>query len=150
MNTVEAEVVERDGRTVLESVEGNAFAYDLGAAGEDHPVRVGERVTVGVRPEDVVLRADADAFEDQHHPTTVDVVEPLGSDNLLYFDVGPRTWTARVSPGFEPESGATVHFSFPREALYVFDEDGTTVESRNLGSPEEARAVARDDGVVNR
>jgi len=80
------------------------------------------------------------------------VVEPLGSDNLLYFDVGSRTWTARVSPGFEPESGTSVYFSFPREALYLFADDGTTVESRNLGDPAEARQVTSDDGdgVVNR
>ena len=151
MDTVEAEVVQREGRKVLKS-EGNAFAYDLGGAGDGHSVGVGDRVTVGVRPEDVVVRADADAFEEQHHTTTVDVIEPLGSDNLLYFDIGPQTWTARVSPGFKPESGATVHFSFPREALYVFDEDGITVESRNLSNPEEARAVARDDsdGILNR
>jgi multiple sugar transport system ATP-binding protein len=154
MNTVEAEVVRRDGRTLLESVTGDAFTYDLDAtadANADHPVEAGDRVTVGVRPEDVVLRAEAAAFEGQHHTTTVDVVEPLGSDNLLYFDVGSRTWTARVSPGFEPESGTSVHFGFPREALYIFDEEGTTVESRNLADPAEARQVTHGDGdgVVN-
>ena len=153
MNTVETEVVRGDGGPRLESVEADAFAYDLDAADDaELPMEIGDRATVGVRPEDVVPRADPEAFEGQHHATTVDVVEPLGSDNLLYFDVGFRTWTARVSPGFEPESGTRVHFSFPREALYLFAEDGTTVESRNLGDPAEARQVTSDDGdgVVNR
>ena len=153
MNTVETEVVRGDGGPRLESIETDAFAYDLDAADDaELPMEIGDRATVGVRPEDVVPRADPGAFEGQHHATTVDVVEPLGSDNLLYFDVGFRTWTARVSPGFEPESGTRVHFSFPREALYLFAEDGTTVESRNLGDPAEARQVTSDDGdgVVNR
>jgi len=148
MNTIEARVEERDGQTVLASTD-DAIVYALGD--DDVSVDVGERVTLGVRPEDVVLRDSADAFETQCHETTVDVVEPLGSDNLLYFRVGPETWTARVSPGFEPDPGSTVHFAFPREALYVFDETGTTVESRDLGHPAETHHVAESgDGVVNR
>jgi len=153
MNTVEGEVVRRDGRMILESSDPDALAYDLSADPEaDLSIDPGERVTIGVRPEDVVLRASPSAFDTQSHSTTVDVVEPLGSDNLLYFDVGSQTWTARVSPGFEPDSGSEVYFSFPREALYVFDEQGQTVESRDLSHPAEMGQVTGDDGdsVVNR
>ena len=149
MNTVEARIEERGGTTVLASTAEDAIVYDLVDGGV--PVDVGERVTLGVRPEDVVLRDSPDAFDTQCHETRVDVVEPLGSDNLLYFDVGPETWTARVSPGFDPNPESTVYFAFPREALYVFDGAGETVESRNLGHPAETHHVAESgDNVVNR
>jgi len=150
MNTVTAEVTERDGRKILTSTEPDAMTYDLSALDAELPLDRGDRVTLGVRPEDVVLRSSADAFDTQSHETTVDVVEPLGSDNLLYFDVGSETWTGRVSPGFNPAPGTTVHFSFPHEALYVFDEAGQTVESRNLGHPVESHQVTGDESVVNR
>jgi multiple sugar transport system ATP-binding protein len=150
INTIEGEVVRRDQRMVVESVEAGAMTYDLSAEGDGSlSLNAGDRVTLGVRPEDVVLRTAASAFGTQSHTTTVDVVEPLGSDNLLYFDVGSRAWTARVSPGFDPELGSEVHFSFPREALYVFDDSGRTIESRDLSHPAEMEQVTGDD-VINR
>lgn len=144
MNTIETEVA-ADG-THLEAA-GGALTYDLGA--DDHPdpdLSPGDRVTVGVRPEDVSVRAAAEAFTDQTHRATVEVVEPLGSDNLLYFDVDGASWTARVSPAFEPEPGDEVAFSFPRDALYLFDDRGVTVESRDLTDPAEAEQVTAADG----
>jgi len=135
MNTIEAEVSE-DG--TLESL-GRSFTYD--PPGDELGLSAGDRVTVGVRPEDVFVRASADALDGQSHPATAAVVEPLGSDNLLYFDVGDKTWTARVSPALEPASGDDMYFSFPREALYVFDDEGVTVDSRNLTDPAESKRV---------
>jgi multiple sugar transport system ATP-binding protein len=141
MNTIEAELA-ADGHT-LES-PGGALTYDL--ADDVRGLSSGDRVTVGVRPEDVSVRASSEAFTDQTHRATAAVVEPLGSDNLLYYEVGERTWTARVSPAFEPDIGDEVYFSFPRDALYLFEETGRNLESRDLTDPAEGERVTAADG----
>jgi multiple sugar transport system ATP-binding protein len=150
MNIIETEVVS-DGNRLESLVEGE-LTYDLSMDEDiDFDLSPSDRVTVGIRPEDVSVRATADAFTDQTHRATVSVVEPLGSDNLLYFDVGDSSWTARVSPAFEPDPGDEVYFSFPRDALYLFDERGVTAESRNLTDPaESARVTTAGDGRAKR
>jgi multiple sugar transport system ATP-binding protein len=141
MNTIDAEVG-ADGWT-LESLDG-AFTYDL--SGDTAGLSAGDRVTVGVRPEDVSVRPTSEAFTSQAHHATASVVEPLGSDNLLYYGLGAETWTARVSPAFEPDTGEEVYVSFPRDALYLFDGAGVNLESRDLTDPAEGERVTAADG----
>ena len=151
MNTIAA-TVGRDEET-LESIDSQALTYDLSTDPRgDLDLSPGDRVTIGVRPEDVSVRASPDAFVDQVHTGTAAVVEPLGSDNLLYYEVGDQTWTARVSPAFEPDPGDEVYFSFPRDALYLFDDAGVTLESRDLTDPAESERVtaAEGEGVSRR
>ena len=144
MNTIDAEVGS-NGRTVG-SLDG-AFSYDLSTdPRDDLELTAGDSVTVGVRPEDVSVRQTPEAFVSQTHRATAGVVEPLGSDNLLYFDFGTETWTARVSPAFEPDPRDSVYFLFPRDALYLFDGTGTTLESRDLTDPAESERVTAADG----
>ena len=136
MNTITAEVTEDNGDVELRSTEREALTYALPAeVGDDLDLTPGDTVTIGVRPEDVRVAVSPNAFDSQSHETTVDVVEPLGSDNLLYLALGETTWTARVPPSFEPPTNETAYLSFPPEALHLFDERGKTVKSRVLTDP---------------
>ena len=136
MNMLESEVAESDGNAELQSAEDGALTYALSAEMTDeYALTPGDRVTIGARPEDVRVAVSPDAFDSQSHETTVDVVEPLGSDNLLYLSLGETTWTARVPPSFEPSTGESAYLSFPPEALHLFDERGETLKSRDLTDP---------------
>jgi len=146
INTIATEVA---GNGVLRSLDGEALSYDLSEDGEtgtgnEHGLGEGAQVTLGVRPEDIIIRDSPDVLTGQTNRATVDVVEELGSDNLLYYDIGDENWTARVSPAFDPEPGDEIYFSFPREALYLFDESEETIESRDLTEPAEGERVAAD------
>jgi multiple sugar transport system ATP-binding protein len=70
---------------------------------------------LGVRPENVLVANDQDGIK-----TTVEVVEPVGSDNYLYLDLGPD-FIARVDSETEPETGDTVHVTFDKDDIHLFD-----------------------------
>ena len=136
MNMLETEITDENESVELQSAEDGALTYALSAEMTDeYALTPGDRVTIGARPEDVRVAVSPDAFDSQSHETAVDVVEPLGSDNLLYLSLGGTTWTARVPPSFEPSTGEGAYLSFPPEALHLFDERGETLKSRDLTDP---------------
>ncbi|KNX38197.1 ABC transporter ATP-binding protein [Luteipulveratus halotolerans] len=91
-----------------------------------HPVErgalsgAGQRVTLGVRPEDLVLNDSAQGI-----PVEVDVVEELGADAYVYGHtlIGDEQlqMIARVDGRTPPEKGATVHFTPKEGHVHLFD-----------------------------
>ena len=80
-------------------------------------------VTLGVRPEDVYLAGGAGRVQS---PTdvatgTIDVVEPMGNEIVLYMTIGSHSVVARVEPQDVPESGAPVEVVFDAAKLHLFD-----------------------------
>jgi ABC-type sugar transport system ATPase subunit len=95
-------------------------------------------VTLGIRPEKLrVQQGGKDADID----LPVRLVEPLGKDTLLYFDIGVERPFIAVSndPGLaEMQDGDRVGLTLTRDCLFLFDPDGRRVEalpdqSRRLG-----------------
>jgi multiple sugar transport system ATP-binding protein len=81
--------------------------------GDRHAVRL------GVRPEHLRLRpAGPGAL-----PVTVSVVEPLGSDTLVYFDFDGSRHVARIAPEETPVAGDTVHLGVALDRAHLFDTD---------------------------
>jgi len=116
--------------------EGGAFAYDLtgGRARAFGDIEGGSYV-LGVRPEDVSV---ADGGAQAAVPATVDVLEPVGSDNYLYLNLGDGSdgfdgddasaFVARVSADVEPAVGERVRVVFEESAVHLFDpRDGDAV-----------------------
>jgi multiple sugar transport system ATP-binding protein len=125
MNFVDCEV--RDGRLVADE-----FDYPLSADLRD-AVRGASRVTLGVRPEDVELVAPD--HEDAALVTTVDVVEPMGDENVVHLSLGDGTMVATVPGMRRVEEGNEVGVSLPESALHLFD--GTTGEALRNRTVEE-------------
>ena len=105
-----------DGETI--TLDGPGFAVTI-----DGHLPDGE-YTLGVRPEDFTV-VDNGAIE-----TTVDVVEPMGSDNFLHLLIeGTEVEiTARVDSDMDVDSGDTVSLSFDSQDAHFFGEDGDRVE----------------------
>lgn len=76
-------------------------------------------VQLGVRPEHLRLGPPGPGTL----PVTVGVVEPLGSDTLVYFDFDGRRQVARVAPEDTPVAGDTVHLGVVLERAHLFDTD---------------------------
>jgi len=70
-------------------------------------------VRLGIRPENV-------RFEDRGLASTVEVIEPVGSDNYVHLDLGP-SFIARVDSNVEPEPGDQVSVVFDEDDILVFD-----------------------------
>jgi multiple sugar transport system ATP-binding protein len=128
------EMAREDGRLV-----GEGVAYPLS---EETRTAIGpdaDRVTIGVRPEDVAVRDRAEG--DHDFPATVDVVEPMGDTHNVYLrfeDGGEDAFVATVSGRRRIEGGEEVVVRIPEDAIHLFDgETGEALRNRNLDAVEE-------------
>jgi multiple sugar transport system ATP-binding protein len=79
-----------------------------------------ERVSVGIRPERLMLGKNAAADWTVHG--LIDVVEMLGSEQYVHFSVDGGTLTARVSRDHPLKVQQTVIFSGAAQHLHLFDD----------------------------
>src|SRR5256885_15395573 len=79
----------------------------------DHPV------TIGMRPEQLHWAAGPEAMLEG----TARVVEPLGSDTLVVFDVAGCELQARLPPRVVRRAGDPVRVAIAPEAIHLFDSD---------------------------
>jgi len=87
--------------------------------------------TLGIRPEHVsAAPAGNGATSDMELP--VRLVEPLGKDTLLYFDLGTERPFVTVSEGIamaELDSGAPLGLTMARDKIFLFGADGQRIRS---------------------
>jgi multiple sugar transport system ATP-binding protein len=97
-----------DGRMV---VHVGALAIEMPCAADAAAPRA---VTVGIRPEDVLVGEGACSAK-------VRLVEPTGHETILALDAGGLALTARMAGGPRVGVGETVAFDLRRERLHLFD-----------------------------
>jgi ABC-type sugar transport system ATPase subunit len=73
----------------------------------------GTAVTVGIRPEDLMIA-------DVGLPATLSHIEDLGAQKLLYLSVGGRDVIAMGSPRTHVQRGASLHLGLREDALSLF------------------------------
>jgi len=77
------------------------------------------RVIVGFRPENVTLAANSgDGFT-----VRTEVIEPLGSDTLVFFSIGASEVVARLPPSTTAAPGKEIHLCIDAEKIHLFDPD---------------------------
>ena len=99
--------------------------YALALPAERQPTMAQRSVIqVGVRPEDLRLGpADGPGM-----PITVAVVEPLGSDTLVYFELDGQRHVARVSPKLAPRTGEKATLVIDAATVHLFNpQDGSVL-----------------------
>jgi len=87
-------------------------------------------LTLGIRPEDAELLTDSDT-------NTIDVeiavIEPLGKEQLFYYELDGERYTASVGGHRSISVGSTVTLRFPEENTYLFDRrTGETIKHQLL------------------
>jgi multiple sugar transport system ATP-binding protein len=91
----------------------------------------GSEVTLGIRPEDIVL---AGSSEPGALPGSVDLVETIGADNYVTLALGQAaTCIIRTSGKTVIQEGEQVHVRFPSEGLHFFDSQGIRVPLHGEG-----------------
>ncbi|WP_436936008.1 ABC transporter ATP-binding protein [Halovenus marina] len=99
-----------------------------------------ERVIMGIRPEDIELQ---DERTRESIEVTVDVVEPLGSNQMLYFELGGKTFTAEVEGYHQIAEGNRILLRFPEHRMHLFDaETEQAIKNREAIEEDEAAAEA--------
>jgi len=88
----------------------------------------GQRVTLGMRPEDVGSATAERATDSPRLQATVDVVEPMGSETYVYVKVAGTTLICRVDAHRIFKEGETVELPVDIQRCHVFDEDGEALK----------------------
>jgi multiple sugar transport system ATP-binding protein len=108
--------VELDGAALV----GEDFEYPISKSTaetvRDSPTT--SKLTLGVRPEDLSI---VDSPGERTIEVTVDVVEPVGSDNYIYAEVAGEEVTIRVPADVKPTVGETVLMQFNEDDIHLFD-----------------------------
>jgi len=98
------------------------FSHDGTAAPLDAALRARLKAAAGkgvfgVRPEHFdVVRGEASEI-----PVQIKLVEPLGSDTLIHFDVAGASAIARIDPSLKPKLGERLFLSPQRDKIHLFD-----------------------------
>ncbi len=130
MNLLSAQVLEHAGKPALQI--GSATLPVLECHAQKLRTRVGQRVLVGIRPQDIYTdrTAPPDAILSEPVPAVVDVVEPHGDRNDVHLLVDGATLIAQLSARIKVNEGDTVALQLHLEYLHLFDPaTGETLEA---------------------
>ncbi len=93
----------------------------------------GKKLTLGIRPEHVQLAATESSIR---LPAVVNIVENLGSENLLHAEIAEnQLLVAKIAAGVAPERNHRLALFLPAEHLYLFDEQENVIPVSPLGAP---------------
>jgi multiple sugar transport system ATP-binding protein len=107
-----------DGRATLTLSSGSKLEAPMNG------VRHGEQVTVGVRPEHILITSEGSL------PGNVEVIEHLGSEVIAYVDVGTgQPLTVKAPPSSRVSVGEAVRLDVRPETAIVFDADGKSLSA---------------------
>ncbi len=126
MNFFEAGVVTSNGTAEL---VGEGFRTKL--SGEQAKIlghHQGKKVLMGVRPEHLGEMSQGETEIKGEIAATVEVVEMMGSEQVLYLAVGNKSFVAKMDASTLVRMGDTVKLAFPKEKVQIFD----TESERNL------------------
>jgi len=145
MNFIDVDV-ERSEKLVLEH---EAFSYDTSQRIRDAVDPTVDRMTLGIRPEDIEVadKPTANTIE-----VTVDVTEPLGKEQMIYFSFGDETYIGSVSGHRNIPEGGIVNLRFPTDRVHLFDHvTGESILNCELPEDEETQQfnAAGGEGVTS-
>jgi multiple sugar transport system ATP-binding protein len=83
-------------------------------AGHIEDVPAGTALTVGVRPDDIVLGSGP-------HRAVIKVVEPIGHESIVQITAGDAEFSVRIAGDTHVKAGEAVPFDIRGERLHVFD-----------------------------
>ncbi len=119
MNFVDVRVERAEDRVVLYN-DDEGFRFELSAEYVADADLSADTYTLGVRPENVVIQEEPKP--DAAAVSTVEVVEPIGSDNYVHLALA-EDFLARSKPTVKPEPGDSVGVSFEESGVLLFDTD---------------------------
>lgn len=124
MNQWEGEIKEKDGDKLVET---DFFEYSLSEKW-DSLVSEGDKVIIGVRPEDILINEKgSDNLNGE-----IDVVELMERKYLVTITIQDGTIKAIVPRAKEPEVGNEVDIKFREDRIYLFDAESELGENIEL------------------
>jgi multiple sugar transport system ATP-binding protein len=120
MNFVQGKLVAKEGAIYFD--EGHFQLRTMKRMSSELEPHIGKEVYMGVRAENIYDKLFAsDATGGNTIRTTCDVVEIMGSHNLLYLSAGKHTFIASVEGYNKPATGTPLEVVFDMDRVHFFD-----------------------------
>jgi multiple sugar transport system ATP-binding protein len=138
MNFLKGEVERKDGKLLFRHEALTVALPDH--AGEAVDKLSSREVTLGIRPEDLLLGGESDVSGQ------IFVAELLGADVLVTVSIGEELVKARVPAPFQVGLNAGIKVGFPADKVHLFDpKDGRAVLAARSAAP-----LNRQDSVLTK
>ncbi|MBI1848436.1 MAG: sn-glycerol-3-phosphate ABC transporter ATP-binding protein UgpC [Candidatus Rokubacteria bacterium] len=118
MNFVDVGISEANGAVWIET-QGLRLKAAADRTDRLRPYK-GQKVTLGIRPEDIRLASGSDT-PDRTFESVVEVVEPLGSEILLDMKIASAQMVARVEPTVRVKVHEPIKMAINTDRLHFFD-----------------------------
>ena len=80
---------------------------------------IGQEVVIGIRPEDIFIeKTNSKSIEQE---CVLDVIEPMGNETFIYFEIEKVQFIARVKPLHDIKVGGKIKLYIDPEKIYLFD-----------------------------
>ncbi|WP_066728115.1 ABC transporter ATP-binding protein [Sneathia sanguinegens] len=115
MNLIEADLIEEDSKIYVKIADQKIpLNADKAAKVKSY---IGKRVIFGIRPESISLGTELDIKGE------VTVVEQMGNEEYIYFNMGMKQWTSRINvEGIDlSKKSGTCYFKFDTSKCHIFD-----------------------------
>ncbi len=124
MNFFDARVDRRNGGLILDIPD----AFHLPVPPQKAEMlgnHIGKNVKMGIRPEDIhdAHFVPRGVNEDAKVTTTVDVVEPMGSEIYAYIDAGQQEFVGRFDPRSDARVGIQLEIVLDIDKMHIFDHE---------------------------
>jgi multiple sugar transport system ATP-binding protein len=109
------------------TVQGDTTSFRVGSQTIELPERItqalpqlnGDALTLGIRPEDFYFGETRSG--DVLLTATVQVIEPMGHENIVYLDIEGQPVVARTDNAWTGQAGDTVTVKLNSQRLHAFD-----------------------------
>lgn len=83
---------------------------------------IGKEIVMGIRPENIGAdQAFISAHQEAVIDTSINVVEILGAETLIYFDINHKQFVARIDPGIPVKEKDNIKVAFDMNYIHLFD-----------------------------
>ncbi|MFC1665063.1 ABC transporter ATP-binding protein [Pseudomonadota bacterium] len=120
MNLIEGNLEHKNGQTRFRTPRFSLELSDRLSQVEAGPA------TLGIRPEHIVIGGEGQ-FEN-----TIQLIEPLGKDTLIYFDIEHKRPLVAIIEGLQIQEHrvrSSVGVTFPEDNIYLFAADGRRIDA---------------------
>jgi multiple sugar transport system ATP-binding protein len=88
---------------------------------------LGKEITMGIRPEDICNISDLNNKDFQKLEVQIEVVEPMGNETFIYFNIAGGQFIARVPSSNNYRAGKKSDVFFNKSKTFYFDDEGNSL-----------------------
>jgi multiple sugar transport system ATP-binding protein len=120
MNFLSGKISEKNG-LMFES-NHSEFQFHLTDQQKDHLKNIkGKEITIGIRPEDISVEKSSEKSIELKR--ALDVIEPMGNESFIYFEVEKVQFIGRVKPLQVLKTGSPINLFIDIQNIYLFDKN---------------------------